>query len=288
MSIWTDLTGTSFAVDFVDAGGVTTRALTAGAGEDILMLHGTSGHLEAFSRNIVPHVKAGYRVHALDALGHGYTDKPPTPYEIHKYGDHVLRYMDAQLIDKAHFVGESLGGWTSGWLGIHHPDRVRSLQLVASGGTKADPAVMARIKESTTRAVLNDDVGLTRERLRLLMFDPKHVSEELVDIRHAIYHQPDFVSNIENLLALQEMDVRKRNLLTPEDLGKIAAPTLIVWGTNNPFGGVAEASAMKENIPGARLEVFNECGHWPQHEHAERYNALSIAFLNSTSLRTSV
>lgn len=281
MTIWTDLSGISFKLDFVDAGGIRTRALIAGDGPDVFALHGTSGHLEAFSRNIVPHVKAGYRLHAIDALGHGYTDKPNERYEVFKYGEHILRYMDALGIEKADFIGESLGGWTSGWLAIHHADRVRTVQLVAAGGTKADPAVMQRIKESTTKAVQTDDICLTRDRLHLLMFDPQeNVSEELVEIRHAIYHQPDFVANIANLLSLQEMHVRQRNLLRPEDLAKIAAPTLVVWGTNNPFGGVAEATAMHENIPGSQLEIFNECGHWPQHEHADRYNQLSIDFLN--------
>lgn len=284
MTIWTELTGVPFCLEFVDAGGVRTRALTSGAGEDVVMLHGTSGHLEAFSRNVAPHVEAGYRVHALDALGHGYTDKPDHPYEIPGYGAHVLAYLDARGVGRAHLIGESLGGWTSAWLAIHHPDRVASLQLVAAGGTKADPAVMERIRESTLRAVRTDDVELTRQRLHLLMHDPADVSDELVDVRHRIYHAPDFVSNIENLLSLQTMETRQRNLLRPEDLQRIKAPALIVWGTNNPFGGVAEASAMQANIPGAELIVYNACGHWPQHEKAREYNGASIAFLKAHAI----
>jgi 2-hydroxy-6-oxonona-2,4-dienedioate hydrolase len=279
MTIWTDLTGVAFAVELVDAGGVVTRALTAGEGEDVLMLHGTSGHLEAFSRNVVAHVRAGFRIHALDALGHGYTDKPREPYEIFKYGAHVLAYLDARGIDRAHFIGESLGGWTSAWLAMHHPTRVASVQLVAAGGTKADPAVMQRIKQSTRRAVQTDDVAFTRERLELLMHSAADVSDELVEIRHAIYHQPAFVENIDNLLCLQEMEIRQRNLLRPEDLAKISAPTLIVWGADNPFGQVPEATAMRDNIAGSELAIFTECGHWPQHEQSEKFNELSIAFL---------
>jgi 2-hydroxy-6-oxonona-2,4-dienedioate hydrolase len=54
---------------------------------------------------------------------------------------------------------------------------------------------------------------------------------------------------------------------------------LIVWGNENPFGGVPEATAMQSNIAGSRLELFEHCGHWPQHEHADRYNKLSLDFL---------
>jgi 2-hydroxy-6-oxonona-2,4-dienedioate hydrolase len=281
MTVWTDLTGSPYSIAFTDAGGVPTRSLIAGAGEDVIMLHGTSGHLEAFIRNIGPHVAAGYRCHAIDALGHGYTGKPSFNYEIPSYGKHILDYMTAQGISSAHFIGESLGGWTAAWIAIHHPERVKSLQLVASGGTKADPAIMKRIKESTRQAVVTDDIDLTRKRLHLLMHDTANVSEELVAIRHQIYHQPDFVKNIDNLLCLQEMPIRQRNLLKPEDLARIKAPTLVVWGNNNPFGGVPEATAMQGHIRGARLELFEACGHWPQHEHADRYNRLSVDFLKA-------
>lgn len=284
MSIWTDLTGVAFGVEFVDAGGVKTRALIAGEGEDVIFMHGTSGHLEAFSRNVVPHVEAGFRCHAIDALGHGYTGKPDYHYEIPRYGEHALAYLDAKGIEKVHLAGESLGGWISGWLAIHHPNRVRSLQLIAAGGTRANPKVMKRIKESTTRAVKEDDIELTRKRLHLLMHDPaKDVSEELVQVRHRIYHEPDFVANVHNLLCLQEMEIRQRNLLRPEDLARISAPTLVIWGRENPFGDVPEAEEMHRAIPGSRLELFENCGHWPQHECAERYNPLSIEFLRKHS-----
>ncbi len=284
MSIWTDLTGIEFEVRFVDANNVSTRALIAGEGDDVIFMHGTSGHLEAFSRNLVAHVNAGFKCHAIDALGHGYTGKPDFNYEIPKYAQHVLDYMDAQGIESAHLAGESLGGWTSAWIAIHSPERVQSLQLIAAGGTKANPEIMERIKTSTTKAVMEDDIGLTRKRLELLMHNhEKDISDELVDVRHAIYHHPDFQKNVHNLLCLQEMEIRQRNLLREEDLNKIAAPTLVVWGMENPFGDVPEAINMHEAIPGSILELFEECGHWPQHEHPNRYNKIAIEFLKANS-----
>jgi 2-hydroxy-6-oxonona-2,4-dienedioate hydrolase len=245
----------------------------------VVFLHGTSGHLEAFSRNIGPHVRAGFRCHAIDMLGHGYTGKPDVDYEIPLYAAHVADYLDACGIEAAHIVGESLGGWVGARLAIDQPERVRSLQLVASGGTKANPEVMERIKVSTRKAVENDDRALTRSRLELLMFDPVNVDDELVEIRHRIYQQPSFRQAVGHLLCLQEWDIRQRNLLRPDDLARIAAPTLVVWGHENPFGDVPEAAAMHEAIAGSRLVLYPECGHWPQHEHADAYNELSIGFL---------
>jgi 2-hydroxy-6-oxonona-2,4-dienedioate hydrolase len=277
-TIWTELAGTEFQLTTVDAGGVPTRSLQAGAGEPVIFLHGTSGHLEAFMRNVAAHA-ASYRVHAIDMLGHGYTGKPDYPYEIPRYRDHLLAYLDAEGIEKAHVVGESLGGWVGARTAIDAPHRIASLQLLCAGGTVANPEVMERIRTSTRKAVTTDDVELTRSRLRLLMADDADATEELVAVRHAIYHQPDFVANIENLLCLQDLETRLRNILQPEDLAKIDVPTLIVWGRNNPFGEVPEADAMHGHIKGSELVLFDECGHWPQHEQAERYNPLSLDFL---------
>jgi 2-hydroxy-6-oxonona-2,4-dienedioate hydrolase len=218
-------------------------------------------------------------------LGHGYTGKPDYPYEIPRYAAHLSDYLDTITgtggTGRVHLAGESLGGWVAAWLASEQPDRVASLQLIASGGTKANPAVMERIKTSTLQAVQSDDIALTRKRLELLMFDPANVTEELVEVRHRIYHEPGFVANVHNLLCLQEMEIRQRNLLTPERMAAIKAPTLVIWGHENPFGDVPEAQRMHEAISGSRLELFPECGHWPQHEHADTYNALSLSFLAS-------
>ena len=288
MTAWLDLTGLPFTMSWVDAGGIRTRSLQAGEGPDVVFLHGTSGHLEAFTRNIRAHVEAGYRCHAIDMLGHGYTDKPDYDYEIPRYVDHLRDYLDACDIAKAHLAGESLGGWVSAAFAAESPDRVRSLQLIAAGGTKANPAVMERIRTSTLQAVTENDIELTRQRLNLLMHDPgPNVSDELVEVRHRIYHQPDFIANIGHLLCLQDMTIRQRNLLTPETLAKLDhMPTLIIWGMENPFGDVPEARKMHEDIPNSTLALFDRCGHWPQHEQADRYNRLALEFLAASHGRT--
>lgn len=268
MSIWNALAGLDYRHGYVDAGGVRTRTVQAGPRhgpqdgpgvEHVVFLHGTSGHLEAFVRNLPAHA-ARYRCHAIDMLGHGYTGKPDYPYEIPRYVEHLLNYLDACGIRRAHLVGESLGGWVSAQLAGERPDRVASLQLLCSGGTKANPEVMERLIRTTTAAVTEDDIALTRDRLRLLWAEwDEEFGDELTRIRYDIYHRPEFQKNLANLLCLQYMETRRRNLLTPELMARISAPTLVVWGNKNPFGEVPEASAMAAAIPGAKLEIFNEC-----------------------------
>ncbi len=97
MSIWTDVNDIDFKLKFVDAAGIPTRALQSGNGEPLLFLHGTSGHLEAFTRNMAAHAER-YACHAIDMLGHGYTGKPDYPYEIPRYVEHVRAYLAAEGI----------------------------------------------------------------------------------------------------------------------------------------------------------------------------------------------
>jgi len=283
MTLWTQLSNVDYRHGFVPVNGLRTRFVQAGSGEPIMMLHGTSGHLEAFVRNIVD-LSSEFECHAVDMMGHGYTDGPDQDYRIPGYVEHVLGYMDARGISRAHFIGESLGGWVAGRLAADHPDRVRSLVLVAPGGTVANPPVMERIRTSTRAAVNSDDRDLTRRRLELLMHDTANVTDELVDVRHTIYHRPQFVAQIEHLLCLQTMENRLEDILSPEQMARISAPTRIVWGAENPFGDVPEAQRMHSLIPGSELAIYRECGHWPQHEHAECFNSEVRSFFAKVSV----
>jgi 2-hydroxy-6-oxonona-2,4-dienedioate hydrolase len=281
VSLWTRLSGGPFAVEFTDAAGVSTRSLRGGdgTGDPVVLLHGTSSHLEVWAGNIRAYADAGFAPHALDMLGHGFTDPAGHDCEVPDYVRHLTDWLDARGLDRVHLVGESLGGWVAAWCASEHPDRVRSLQLVASGGTRAVPAVMRRIRETTTLAVTSDDRRHTRDRLADLLHDPESVDEELVDVRYAIYHQPEFQRNLPHLLCMQDPQIRARNLLTPERMARIPCPTLVVWGRHNPMGDVSEAQGIHTAVPDCSLEIFDDCGHFPQIEQPERFDELSVGFL---------
>lgn len=279
MSLWPVLAAGEFRMHYVDAGGVRTRSLQTGSGADTLIfLHGSGGHLEAYTRNVLEHGRH-FQVHAIDMLGHGFTGKPDRPYEMDDYVGHVLAYMDAAGIRRAHFSGESLGGWVAAWLAAKHPERVGRMLLNTAGGLTANPEVMERLRTLSMNAVRNPDREAVRKRLEWLMHDKSHVSEDLVDMRFAIYSQPGFERAMENIMCLQVMDVRRRNMLTDEMLRAIKAPTLVIWTDHDPTGAVEVGERFARNIPGARLEIMTGCGHWPQFEDAATFNRLSLAFL---------
>ena len=120
-SIWVDLLGAE--VRYYDAAGIRTRSIESGTGETIIMLHGIGGHAEAFARNVVP-LGEHFNARSIDYYGHGFTDYGGKPFVKDTYVRHLIDFMDAAGIKKAHLIGESLGGWIAAWAAIDYPDRV--------------------------------------------------------------------------------------------------------------------------------------------------------------------
>ncbi len=281
MYLWPEIASGGVRLGFVDAGGIKTRYIEAGDGasaEAVVFIPGTGGHLEAFTRNLLPHAEH-HRTIALDMIGHGYTDKPDHDYEIRHYVQHLLDVCDALAIARIHLHGESLGGWIAAQFAIDHPERVATLTLNTAGGLNTDPAVMKRVYDVTMKAVAEASLETVRARLEWLMHDPARVTDDLVELRHRIYTQPGFLRAMEHILCLQNMDIRMRNVLTEERLARITAPTLVIWTDHDPTAPVATGERFVTAIPDARLVVMDDCAHWPQWEKADEFNLLHLAFL---------
>lgn len=286
MTFWTDLLGVPFEIRYVDAGGTPTRALRAGfSGEPIVFLHGISGHLEGFVPVVAAHAEA-FDVHLIDMIGNGYTGPLPGPMTAQILADHIVRYLDAVGLEKAHIVGLSMGGWAGAWLAAHYPERVLSLTLIAAAGDPEskpakDPKFGEWLRDSTRAGVLTNDIGATRKRLEMVISNPGQLSDELVDIRYAIYHRPEFIAGLEDLLGMTDPETVTRWSLTPEVLSKITCETLVVWGEDDiaaaPDGALGKF--LTDGIKATKLVVFTKTGHWIPYERPADFSRVSVAFL---------
>ena len=279
-SVWGDLQGVPFAQGYLDAGGVRTRYLHAGDQDKpvLVLLHGSGGHAEAYVRNLEAHADH-FSTWSIDMVGHGYTDKPGHPLEIRHYVDHLTAFLDTIGAPRAHLSGESLGGWVVSRFAVDHPDRLDRLVLNTAGGSQADPKVMKRIITLSMAAAENPSWETVQARITWLMADKSKGYDDLVASRQRIYRQPGFVAAMRNIMALQDPEIRQRNLLGPADYGAISAPTLVLWTSDDPTADVSEGRRISEMIPGARFEVMQGCGHWPQYEDPKTFNRLHIDFL---------
>lgn len=287
MFLWPEIAAGTIRLGYAQAGPVRTRYVEAGdatATEAVVFIPGTGGHLEAFTRNLLPHA-AHWRTIALDMIGHGYSDKPDHDYEIRHYVQHLLDFCDALGLERIHVHGESLGGWIAAQFAIDHPDRIASLTLNTAGGLNTDPKVMERVYNVTMKAVAEASPETVRARLEWLMNDPARVTDDLVELRLGIYTQPGFLQAMKHILCLQDMDIRMRNVLTDESLSRITAPTLVIWTDHDPTAPIATGERFVAAIPNARpLIVMDDCAHWPQWEKADEFNRLHLEFLRTHAL----
>ena len=195
------------------------------------------------------------------------------------YVDQVTHVLDALGVEKAYFTGESLGGWTTARYAIDHPDRVERIVLNTMGGTMANPKVMERLYTLSMEAAKDPSWERVKARLEWLMADPAMVTDDLIRTRQAIFQQPDWLQACEMNMALQDPEIRNRNMLTDDLLARIQAPALVLWTTKDPSGPVDEAKRIASLIPNAQLAVMDNCGHWPQYEDTETFNKLHLDFL---------
>jgi len=147
------------------------------------------------------------------------------------------------------------------------------------GGTMANPAVMERLYTLSMEAAKDPSWERVRARLEWLMADPTMVTDDLIRTRQAIFQQPDWLKACEANMALQDPDIRKRNMITDDTLDAITVPALVLWTTKDPSGPVDEAKRIASHIPRAKLAIMDNCGHWPQYEDAETFNKLHLDFL---------
>lgn len=283
-SVWDDLAQVEFSQGYLAAGGYRTRYLHTGDSSKppLFLLHGITGHAEAYVRNLAAHGER-FDTWAIDFIGHGYSSKPEHPLEIKHYIGQLLAILDERGIEKVSLSGESLGGWVSARFAQQHPDRVDKIVLNTAGGTMANPEVMKRIYTLSMEAAKDPSWERVRARLEWLMADPTMVADDLIRTRQAIFEQPDWLRACESNMALQFMDVRRRNMLSDDDLRSIQAPTLVVWTTKDPSGPVDEGRRMADLIPNSLFAVIEEAGHWPQYEQPEIFNRLQLDFLLSDS-----
>lgn len=279
-SVWSDLQGVAFSQGYLVVRGVRTRYLHAGdtAKPALILLHGSGGHAEAYVRNLEAHAEH-FSTWSIDMLGHGYTDKPGHPLEIRHYVEHLAGFLDAIGVQRAHISGESLGGWVAARIACDRPELVERLVLNTAGGSQADPEVMKRIITLSMAAAENPTWETVQARIKWLMADKSKDYDDIVASRQRVYRQPGFVDAMRDIMALQDPEIRARNLLGPREYGAITAPTLVLWTSDDPTADVEEGRRIASMIPNARFEVMSGCGHWPQYEDPKTFDRLHLDFM---------
>jgi pimeloyl-ACP methyl ester carboxylesterase len=257
---------------YYDAAGIRTRCFEKGEGKPVILLHGGGGHAETWVRNLIP-LSQKFRVLAIDYLGHGYTDKPKITYNLAAFSKHLLDFMDAAGIQKAHLVGESQGGQISVLTAYERPERVDKLGLIVGGIPSNEHGYTAgqnRLQELSRDATDKPTKETIRKRMEWLFHDPKTLPDELVEVRLKIYSNPDFQR------VTQSGDRTIYHLI--EKIPKLKAPILFFWTTHNPTCPWPVAEKVHQAVPGSRFVLVDKSGHWPQYERPAEFNRTLLEF----------
>lgn len=285
MSIWTDLAGVPFEQCFRDVNGVRTRSVEAGEGEVVILLHGTGGHAEAYARNLASHARH-FRTISLDMVGHGYSDGPDIDYQMDTFVEHLHDFVNTIGADKVSISGESLGGMIAALFAIKYPERTRRIVMntgLLMNREEKDRVGLRDLLERTRKATGELTKDAVRSRLAWLMHTPEtSVTDELVDVRYAIYGQPGRAAVSRKIMEMVAGglldDAWVEKYANPEYLRKIECPAMILWSRYNPGLQVENAEKALPYLKDGRLVVMEHSSHWPQWEEADLFNQTQIDF----------
>jgi len=284
-TFWEAVADLPHLLHYVQVGAWRTRVLEiepVGAGavaDTVVLANGTSGHIEAWTQNVRALAEAGYRVIGYDYPGHGYTTPTDHDLEIPEYEQHLLGLLDTLGLDRVHLAGESLGGWLAVKFAARHPERLRTVILSAPGGRVVGEQKVDKAQSVSVQAVTDPTFENVKRRLQVVIHDPAKITDELVNVRRAIYAQDPTGENMAHISVLRRPEPRWRNRVTDEDFAAIPVPALFVWTDHEPTGDAAEGRRLAGLIPDGEFLLVEGAAHWPQWEGADLFNEAAVAFL---------
>jgi len=262
--------------------GLRVRCLAAGTGglPPVLLLHGGGFDTAEFSyRYAIGPLSRLRSVLAFDWPGYGGSDTPNLQCDLAYYARFLQHLMDSFGIERAAFVGLSMGGGAALSFALGSPERVEKLVLVASYGLGKDVPhgrlgyflVHAPLAADLAYALLRRSQRSLRWGLRRIVSDPRVVSDELIDEARRLLDQP---ASGRAFRSFRKSEVGWSGLKTDlsDRLGEVAAPTLLVHGDHDRVVPVGWARRAHERLPDSELCVLRACGHWPPRECPNEFN----------------
>jgi pimeloyl-ACP methyl ester carboxylesterase len=269
----------------VPVGRLKISTLTMGEGPHMLLLHGLGATKSSFFDTAAA-LSRRYTVHAIDLPGFGGSSKPSTaPYGAPYAARAVIGTMDALGIERAHLVGNSMGGRVAIEVGLERPDRVGGIALLspAVAFVRRDWHWLVRFARPEL-GMLPHSLGRDRiEQTFWALFadrdlvDPS-VADIVVDEFERIYRSPGArLAFLSSARAIYLEAPFGRKGFYPR-LASLQPPALFVWASHDRLIPERFRHHVERWLPSAEHVVLDGCGHVPQVERPERTNGLLERF----------
>jgi pimeloyl-ACP methyl ester carboxylesterase len=262
---------------------------SAGSGPVVLLVHGIAGTAEQWA-DVAPILADGYTVVAPDLLGHGQSAKPIGDYSLGAYAVSMRDLLIALGHRRATVVGHSLGGGIAMQFAYEYAAFCERLVVVSSGGLGREVHPLLR--------------AATLPGAELVL--PLIASERVLGFggalggflaRAGLRAGPDIAEMARGYASLGDAEARRAFLHTVRAVidysgQRVSAadrlylssmlPSLIVWGRRDPLIPAQHAEAAHGLMPGSRLEIFEQAGHFPQLDDPVRFGGVLREFLEET------
>jgi pimeloyl-ACP methyl ester carboxylesterase len=242
---------------------VELSAKVEGSGPRLVLLHGLGGDRTVW-KDVQPALAEAFQVEAVELRGHGSTPAPAeSTFSFDEFAEDVLHYLDTRGGGPVHLAGHSAGGFLALKLAEEHPDRVRSLSLLATaahadGHTRG---ILDRFQEIYTSE------GYDAYFLRVLkdIFYPDWIEAHLdfADELRETGREQDLAPIFAWSQSVKRFDQRA-------ELHKMRVPTVIMQPMDDQVIDSSHGRLLRQTIFGSQLKIFAQTGHMIAWERPER------------------
>jgi len=247
--------------------GITKRA-------PVLLVQGLGGEKNSWNLQRAA-LALRHRTIAFDNRGAGRSDKPDGKYNLEEMADDAIAVLDAAGIENAHVVGLSMGGAISQIIALKHPNRVRSLTLVATACR--NHAWREELLQSWATTAENEGMTAVGKEAARWMIGPRSFRRVLPALGWMgplqLFNPPNaFVSQVKAILSTDDGALNT-------ELANISCPTMVVVGNQDVLTPRGDAEEIASLIPTAELVVISGGAHGLHIEHASTFNRILLEFL---------
>jgi 3-oxoadipate enol-lactonase len=221
----------------------------------------------------LPDLAQRYRVLTYDMRGQGQSEHPASEYSLDLHAEDLVALMDALGLGQAHMVGTSYGGELNLVMGLRHPERCRTLTIIASV-SHSDPLLAAMIERWRLAAQLGDGPKF----FRLIYADTYSEGflldrPDLVPVAEQRYATLDLQAALRLLESFQRFDIAA-------DLSRIQVPTCIASAELDILKPRRYGEFMHRAIAGSEFHLIPGAGHVAVLERPAEVNTIILGFLS--------
>ncbi|MBR1087709.1 alpha/beta fold hydrolase [Bradyrhizobium manausense] len=261
----------------VVAAGLQTNYLEEGEGFPAILLHGSGPGVTSYAnwRFTLPVLAGKFRAIAPDAAGFGYTERgADADYTLDFWVGHIVGFMDALSIEKAHFVGNSFGGALTLAIAARYPERVDRLVLMGAAGVRFELTDALDVVWGYEPSVDN-----MRRIMDRFAYNQALINEDLIEARYRASIRPGYHESYSRMFPAPRQRHVERLATPDEAVRALPHRALIVHGRDDQVIPLSNSLHMHDLIERSELHVFGQCGHWTQIEKKDRFNRLVLDFL---------